>query len=108
MLTHTGTTVGSIRNRISALRVKQRNLYEENGWELPEGGAGHSAKKSKETPSKRGPDDGEEQETPTKKPRTPRAKKGKKVDEPKSDEGEPEGEVEVDVGVKEEVIEEMA
>ncbi|KAJ8107970.1 hypothetical protein OPT61_g8501 [Boeremia exigua] len=43
--TFPGVTVGGIRNRISTLRVKQRNLYEERGWTLPEGAAGHSAKK---------------------------------------------------------------
>jgi hypothetical protein len=45
ILTSTGTTTGSIRNRISALRVQQRDLYESLGWDVPEGGAGHSAKK---------------------------------------------------------------
>jgi hypothetical protein len=49
-----GTTTGSIRNRISALRVKQRNLYESLGWDVPEGGAGHSAKKKEPvTPRKK-------------------------------------------------------
>ena len=42
-----GTTKGSIRNRISALRVKQRDHYEKLGWKLPDGGAVHSAKKTK-------------------------------------------------------------
>lgn len=74
-------TVGSIRNRISALRIKQRNLYEEMGWQVPEGGAGYSAKKKRSA-------EGGEEGTPSKKPRTeqgedtptpakkPRAKKG--------------------------------
>jgi hypothetical protein len=51
--THTtGTTVGSIRNHISALRVKQRDAYEDLGWELPEGAAGYSNKKAAGTPKK--------------------------------------------------------
>lgn len=70
-----GATKGSIRNRISALRVKQRNLYEERGWELPDGAAGHSAKKAKATPSKRASDEDGEPETPSKKPRADRKKK---------------------------------
>lgn len=73
-----GTTEGSIRNRISALRVKQRDLYSDLGWTLPEGGAGHSAKKIKATPSKRAAGgDGGVPETPTKKPRAPRKKESK-------------------------------
>ncbi|KAH6622259.1 hypothetical protein C7974DRAFT_425960 [Boeremia exigua] len=50
-----GVSTGGIRNRISALRVKQRNLYESLGWKVPDGGAGHSSKKaasSTSTPSK--------------------------------------------------------
>ncbi|KAF2128346.1 hypothetical protein P153DRAFT_404397 [Dothidotthia symphoricarpi CBS 119687] len=66
-----GTTAGSIRNRISALRVKQRTLYDDLKWELPEGGAGHSAKKKKRELS------GAEEGTPTKKARV---KKGKGSD----------------------------
>ncbi|KAJ4989380.1 hypothetical protein SVAN01_05105 [Stagonosporopsis vannaccii] len=80
-----GTTVGSIRNRISALRVKQRNMYEELGWVLPEGGAGHSAKKTKAKKAapqtkgslKRGASEGDDDdlpETPLKKPCAPRKK----------------------------------
>jgi hypothetical protein len=95
---HAGTTVGSIRNRISALRVKQRNLYEEMGWEVPEGGAGQSVKK------KRGAEGTEED---GKKAKAPRARKGKKVEEVKSaeGEGESEGEIGGGVGVKEEQVE---
>ncbi len=51
-LTLPGATTGSIRNRISALRVKQRDLYESLGWDLPSGGAGHSTKKTPSKPSK--------------------------------------------------------
>ncbi|KAH9872600.1 hypothetical protein J1614_004993 [Plenodomus biglobosus] len=41
------TSTGSIRNRVSKLRVQQRTLYEELGWELPDGGgAAHSARKN--------------------------------------------------------------
>jgi hypothetical protein len=77
-----GTTTGSICNRISALSVKQRNAYEELGWELPEGGAGHSAKK------KRGAEDaGQKEGTPSKKARV---KKG--AAKAKNSENEEEGE----------------
>ncbi|KAG9195876.1 hypothetical protein G6011_00997 [Alternaria panax] len=41
-----GTSTGSIRNRISALCVKQRDLYFELDWQPPEGAAGHGGKKS--------------------------------------------------------------
>ncbi|KAF3038103.1 hypothetical protein E8E12_004028 [Didymella heteroderae] len=77
-------TVGSIRNRISALRVKQRNMYEERGWQLPEGGAGHSAKKAKAATSKRAAGDelGGEPATPTKKSRAHRKKKETKSTSP--------------------------
>ncbi|CAO2649586.1 Nn.00g069710.m01.CDS01 [Neocucurbitaria sp. VM-36] len=70
-----GTTKGSIRNRVSALRVKQRDLYEKLGWKVPEGGAGHSATKAKG--GKRGisEDDLADPETPTKKPSAKKAKK---------------------------------
>lgn len=63
-----GTTTGSIRNRISALRVKQRDMYEEAGWMLPEGGA----LKKPSMPAKRKKtalEDGADAETPTKKGR---------------------------------------
>ncbi|KAF1850870.1 uncharacterized protein K460DRAFT_350870 [Cucurbitaria berberidis CBS 394.84] len=69
-----GTTIGSIRNRISALRVKQRDLYETLGWDVPEGGAGHSAKKTKGGKRSIDDDSGEPQ-TPTKKSRATKAKK---------------------------------
>ncbi|KAE8842244.1 hypothetical protein HRS9139_01541 [Pyrenophora teres f. teres] len=68
-----GTTTGSIRNRISALRVKQRDFYESMGWTLPEGGATKKTPSKKKTPIKRdaedaGVDDAEEAEqTPSKK-----------------------------------------
>ncbi|KAH9860275.1 hypothetical protein IAQ61_012060 [Plenodomus lingam] len=79
-------STGSIRNRVSKLRVQQRTLYEELGWELPEGGAtkrtanaSGSSGTPTATPKKRvagvgagaGPADGleAEQGTPTKKAR---------------------------------------
>ncbi|KAH4812793.1 hypothetical protein HBH61_079900 [Parastagonospora nodorum] len=108
----TGTTVGSIRNRISALRVKQRNLYEEMGWDVPEGGAGHSAKK------KRGAEGGDEG-TPSKKPRgeqgegtpakKPRAKKGmakaKAVEEESEEVAQSDdGEIKPENGIKKEMV----
>ncbi|KAI8940605.1 hypothetical protein NX059_001878 [Plenodomus lindquistii] len=82
-------STGSIRNRISKLRVQQRNLYEGLGWEVPEGGAGHSSKKTAggvggtpktpKTPKKRGAsaEQGNEEGTPRKKGR---AKKGVKME----------------------------
>ncbi|KAH7348083.1 hypothetical protein BKA66DRAFT_601479 [Pyrenochaeta sp. MPI-SDFR-AT-0127] len=73
-----GITTGSIRNRISALRVKQRDLYDGLNWELPDGGAGHSAKKPRGG-KRAADDDGGEPETPTKKPRAKKAKKSKEA-----------------------------
>jgi len=105
-----GTTVGSIRNRISTLRVKQRNLYEEMGWDVPEGGAGHSAKKKRGaegdegTPSKKAR--GEGTPTPAKKPRAKKgaakakaAEEGGEVGQSDDEEIKPEG------WVKEEMLE---
>lgn len=99
--------MGSIRNRISALRVKQRNMYEKHGWELPEGGAGHSAKKAKTTPSKRVADGEDvESETPTKKPRASRKKKQSKSASPeKRSAAEDEEEMTDSVKMKEEIDE---
>jgi hypothetical protein len=99
--------VGSIRNRISTLRVKQRNMYEEKGWELPEGGAGHSTKKAKVTPSKRaaGDEEGGEPETPTKKPRAARKKKETKSATPEEKGSAADDDEEMGNGVKEEVEE---
>ncbi|KAJ4367161.1 hypothetical protein N0V83_007691 [Neocucurbitaria cava] len=100
-------STGAIRNRISGLRVKQRDLYEKLGWELPEGGAGHSAKKPKG--GKRGVSEdgggagGAEPETPSKKPRVKKAKKeaaAKKGEDSEEMEGGSAG------GVKEEMIDE--
>jgi hypothetical protein len=106
-----GTTVGSIRNRISQLRVKQRDLYEQLNWELPEGGAGHSAKK---TTKKRGIDDvngAAGQKTPTKSPRKRMRKTKSEEVVDKSSEGEGEEEMEQDMGmgmvIKEEVEDEL-
>ncbi|KAF2847304.1 hypothetical protein T440DRAFT_212253 [Plenodomus tracheiphilus IPT5] len=96
------TSTGSIRNRISKLRVLQRNLYEELGWELPEGGAGHSSKKTatstatttaatatpKKTPSKKragsttadADDGGDVEATPSKRQRVKKGGKKKEVE----------------------------
>ncbi|KAI4918659.1 hypothetical protein J4E90_003046 [Alternaria incomplexa] len=121
-----GTSIGSIRNRISALRVKQRDLYLELSWDLPEGGAGHSAKKTATTPrktpggKKRGVDavegdglDEDEVATPSKKPRAKKAKtqaKKKEEEESVEDAVEEEDVSSVgdgkSVGVKEEVLDE--
>ncbi|KAL5121762.1 hypothetical protein ACEQ8H_000449 [Pleosporales sp. CAS-2024a] len=90
-----GATQGSIRNRVSALRVKQRNLYEAMGWAVPEGGAAHSAKKKRgadgATPSKKRAvhdDDEHEHEhdegTPSKRARAPKSRK--RVEEEDEDE----------------------
>ncbi|RAR00172.1 hypothetical protein DDE82_007555 [Stemphylium lycopersici] len=123
-----GTTVGSIRNRISALRVKQRDMYDSLNWTLPEGGAGHSAKrtpgKKAITPRKRGGDgsggDGDDAvETPSKKPRAGKGKKdapNKGENGSTSDHGDASGGSATSggadeegrcIGVKEEVVEEM-
>jgi hypothetical protein len=68
-------------------------MYEERGWELPEGGAGHSIKKAKSTPSKRASDEDGEPETPRKKPNTPRKKKDMKSQTPeRKDSGAEDGE----------------
>jgi hypothetical protein len=109
--------MGSIRNRISALRVKQRDLYAGLSWELPDGASGYSNKKGansnpntpKKTPKKRAADDsGESAEgggSPVKEKKA-RQKKAKKEDVKKS-----KSEVEVEdvvhgdeaAGVKDEV-----
>lgn len=99
--------MGGIRNRISALRVKQRNMYEERGWQLPEGGAGYSSKKSKATPSKRAAGEEGEVETPTKKPRASRKKKVAPMPERRESSAEEEGEGEPVGFVKAEPEEEM-
>lgn len=57
-------------------------MYEERGWELPEGGAGHSTRKAKSTLSKRASDEDGEPETPSKKPKTPHKKKEMKSQTP--------------------------
>jgi hypothetical protein len=69
-----GTSTGSIRNRISALRVKQRNLYEDLGWDVPEGGAARK-KDTPKTPKKRAAGEDGEEGTPSKKPRAKKVKK---------------------------------
>ncbi|KAH3907013.1 hypothetical protein HBI56_113970 [Parastagonospora nodorum] len=93
-----GTNLNGVRIKCSRFRVEQRNLYEELGWALPDGGA------VKKTPSKRGADD-QGEGTPTKKPRAKKGK-GKKDEVVKSDEGEGDAEPgdEVVPGVKEEQI----
>jgi hypothetical protein len=83
-LTRVGTSTGSIRNRISALRAKQRDLYEELGWTLPEGGA--TKKGAGTTPAKRKKTDDEGEETPSKK-----ARGKKKTAAAKSEDEEGEG-----------------
>ncbi len=52
-------------------------MYEERGWDLPEGGAGHPAKKARATPTKRASAEESEPETPSKKPRVARKKQAK-------------------------------
>ncbi|PZD41969.1 hypothetical protein A1F97_03935 [Pyrenophora tritici-repentis] len=80
-----GTTIGSIRNRISALHVKQRDFYDSMGWTLPEGGATKKTPSKKKTPTKRdvedaGVDDADDAEqTPSKKPRARKPKTPKKA-----------------------------
>ncbi|KAF5844503.1 hypothetical protein GGP41_007488 [Bipolaris sorokiniana] len=68
-----------IRNRISVLRIKRRDLYEQLGWTLPEGGAGHSSqKKTPKSAKKRNADESADDaalETPSKKPRVRKGKK---------------------------------
>ncbi|EMD67858.1 hypothetical protein COCSADRAFT_197582 [Bipolaris sorokiniana ND90Pr] len=75
----TAFLVGSIRNRISVLRIKRRDLYEQLGWTLPEGGAGHSSqKKTPKSAKKRNADESADDaalETPSKKPRVRKGKK---------------------------------
>lgn len=83
-----GTTKKAITVRVSKLRVEQRELYNDLGWDLPEGGAKRKA----------GGADGETP-TPTKKPRTPSKKGGKKAVEEASEEDDGEG-----VNVKKEVV----
>ncbi|KAH7386779.1 hypothetical protein DE146DRAFT_182442 [Phaeosphaeria sp. MPI-PUGE-AT-0046c] len=87
-----GTTKKAITVRVSKLRVEQRDLYKELGWELPEGGAKRKAS-------------GAGEESPAKKARSP-TKKGKKSDEEKVVEEEDRAGEEVGVDVKQEVIEE--
>jgi hypothetical protein len=119
-----GTSLGSIRNRISSLRVKQRNLYESLGWELPDGGAtsrkraagddgeGTPVKKARakkgETPSKRG-GDGDDEGTPVKKARANKVKKDEEIEmgeEEGGGDGDGEGSEDIGgVGVKEEDFE---
>lgn len=84
-------------------------MYEERGWALPEGGAGHSAKKAKTKATlKRGASEGEGEdgvpEKPSKKPRAPRKKKVESVQAERKDSGAEEDEK---MGfVKEEPVEE--
>ncbi|KAH8733212.1 hypothetical protein GQ44DRAFT_23025 [Phaeosphaeriaceae sp. PMI808] len=40
-----GTNFNGVKIKVSRFRVEQRNQYEQLGWELPEGGAGHGKRK---------------------------------------------------------------
>ncbi|EUC44127.1 hypothetical protein COCMIDRAFT_27514 [Bipolaris oryzae ATCC 44560] len=75
-----GTKVGSIRNHISILRIKQRDLYEQLGWTLPEGGTGPSTQKK--TPKKRTADGSEAGDTArdTLSKKTPRSARKRSAD----------------------------
>lgn len=106
-----GTNWNAIRQRFSKLRKDQAKRFEELGWELPDGAASKTSTKTpaKTTPKKRagggGGEEGVEVETesPTKKPRARKPKKGvvKEVEEDgMADDGEME-----DGYVKEELIE---
>jgi len=89
----TGTNLNGVKIKTSRFRVEQRNMYEELGWQLPEGGAGSKRKKAADGTA--------EPETPTKSPaKKPRAKKGSKAAKAKESEGSDEGEK-----VKEENVE---
>jgi len=126
LLTRAGTNLNGVKIKCSRFRVEQRNLYEELGWDLPDGGAvkktpvKRGAKgegvdgetPTKKTPVKRGADD-QGEDTPMKKPRAPREKKGKvekdvvgkdEVVKSDEDEVEVEAEGEVTAGVKEEQV----
>jgi hypothetical protein len=80
-----------VKIKVSRFRVEQRNMYEELGWTLPEGGA--ASKPGKKRAVKEGEDG--EAETPTRKQRTPRKKKEKagvaEAEVKKSDDEEMEG-----------------
>jgi hypothetical protein len=96
-----GTSNGSIRNRMFALHVKQRNLYEDLGWDVPEGGATRK-KETPKTPKKRAAGEDGDEGTPSKKSR---AKKVRKEVTPEVEqERTPESE-DVGTGVKEEDVE---
>lgn len=83
-------------------------MYEELGWELPNGTA-TPAKKGKATPSKRaaGDEEGDEPETPTKKPRAPRKKKETKSATPEKKDSGAEDDREMGDGVKKQESEEV-
>ncbi|KAF2028383.1 hypothetical protein EK21DRAFT_69884 [Setomelanomma holmii] len=77
-----GTNLNGVKIKCSRFRVEQRNMYEELGWTLPEGGAGHSGTKRKKMGVSKGDDGDEEKGGPTKKPRAKKAggkKDGKKA-----------------------------
>lgn len=82
-------------------------MYEERGWDLPEGAAGHSNKKVKAPPSKRASGEGGEPETPTKKPRTSRKKKESKSASPEKKDSAAEEDEDMVGAVKEEVFDEV-
>ncbi|USP75698.1 hypothetical protein yc1106_02972 [Curvularia clavata] len=63
-----GVSTGGIRNRISNLRIKQRELYESLGWALPESVAANGGKRAPKAAKKRGADESDAaDETPKKK-----------------------------------------
>lgn len=89
-------------------------MYEQRGWTVPEGGAGHSAKKPKATPKtnatpRKRAADGESEdapETPSKRPRVVRKKQKDGELEERKDSGTEEGESEMG-NVKEEPVDEV-
>ncbi|KAH7074614.1 hypothetical protein BKA63DRAFT_596131 [Paraphoma chrysanthemicola] len=105
-----GTNLNGVKIRTSRLRVEQRNMYEQLGWTLPEGGATKKA-----GTKKRGAADDEgvggengdaekEKEKPAKKARAKKAKKEEKKADEEKVESETEGDGQV-IGVKQEVVE---
>jgi hypothetical protein len=87
---HSGTNLNGVKIKVSRFRVEQRNMYDQLGWQLPEGGAVN--KKRKEG-------DREGGETPKKKARggAAAAKKGAGVEKKKKKkERESDGEAELE------------
>ncbi|KAF1362163.1 hypothetical protein EJ07DRAFT_175383 [Lizonia empirigonia] len=94
-----GATGGAIRNRMSVLRLKQKKLYEELGWELPSGTATAAKKGGKGASKRAAGEDGGEVETPTKKARGGGKKKKGETEPLEKDGGAGDGE-EMGDGVK--------